>query len=290
LKDTNFTIANVLLNITQQFAEVGCDTPRLDAEVLLAHVLGKERTWLYQHPDQPLTTEQQNAFFNMTARRKKREPVAYIVGHKEFFGLDFLLNRHVLVPRPETELLVETAIQIARNNRAQSKIIIADVGTGSGCIAISLAKHLPQVNIFALDISEQALEVARQNADRHHVSHQITFLLGNLLEPLPEPVDIIVSNPPYVNSPVLTAPFTTPEVHQFEPQLALNGGQDGLEVIRELLTKTKELLKSKGSLLVEIGSDQGQKVKMLAKAQFAKADIQIIKDLAGLDRLLVIHT
>jgi release factor glutamine methyltransferase len=313
-------VKTVLKTAIHRLALARCDTPRLDAEVLLARCLGRERTWLYLHLSDPLDENQIKQFEVLLRRRERREPVAYIVGHKEFFGLEFLVNPHVLIPRPETELLVETALQIYDLRPAhrgpsalprpgvftiydlnssvqnphpvgQSKIQnpkskIVDVGTGSGCIAVALAKHAPHASIIAIDTSPHALRLARLNAERHAVADRITFLSGDLLEPLVEPVDLIVSNPPYVSQPDLATAM--PEVSQYEPRLALDGGPDGLEVIRRLLFQAREKLASGGSLLVEIGSGQGQAVLKLAQFHFPGASIQVKKDLAGLDRLLVV--
>ncbi len=295
---------------TQRLAAAGCDTPRLDAEVLLAHSLGnKDRTWLYVHALDLLEANQINTFEALLRRREQREPVAYIVGHKEFFGLEFEVNSHVLIPRPETELLIEMALRMANGEPAipsraerslplghvsnpKSKIQnlkskIVDVGTGSGCIAIALAKNLPNATFFAIDASPEALQLAQRNAKRHGVADRIAFLQGNLLQPLTSPIDLIVTNPPYVSHPELVADSISPEVSQYEPRLALDGGQDGLEVIRRLLRQARAKLKPGGSLLVEIGSTQGQAVVQLAETYFPGANIQVKKDLAGLDRLLV---
>jgi release factor glutamine methyltransferase len=318
-------VKTVLEIATQRLAAAGCDTPRLDAEVLLAHSLGnKDRTWLYVHPLDSLDAQQINRFEALLQRREQREPVAYLVGHKEFFGLEFEVNLHVLIPRPETELLVETALRMANERTSESAsqqmangeslipnpqppipntqypepkapygkgtlspISIADVGTGSGCIAIALANNLPNATFFAIDASPEALQLAQRNANRHGVADRIIFLEGNLLQPLTSPVDLIVTNPPYVSHPELVAASVSPEVSQYEPRLALDGGQDGLEVIRQLLTQARAKLKPGGSLLVEIGSTQGQAVVQLAETYFPGANIQVKKDLAGWDRLLV---
>ncbi len=282
------TVEIVLETAVQGLIEAGCETPRLDAEVLLAHALDKDRTWLYTHPQEPLTENQVNRFYTLLSRRKRREPVAYITGHKEFFALEFQVNRHALIPRPETELLVEITLRIA-NERMRASTIV-DVGTGSGCIAIALAKNLAQVSLLAIDTSEQALHLARQNAAWHGVVDRITFLAGDLLQPLAHPVDLIVSNPPYVSDLELAAASMSPEVSRYEPRLALAGGQDGLEIIRQLLPQAKRKLKPGGSLLIEIGAKQGQAVTQLARTHFPTAKIEVKKDLAGLDRLLAVET
>jgi release factor glutamine methyltransferase len=201
--------------------------------------------------------------------------------------MEFLVNPAVLIPRPETELLVETAIELVKNF---SYLSIVDVGTGSGCIAVSLAKYLPQTTIWAIDLSEQALQTAGQNAARQQVQDRVTFLKGDLLSPLPESVDLIASNPPYVRGAELAAPFTTPEVYHYEPRLALDGGEDGLQTIARLLAQAGPKLRPGGSVLVEIGAAQGQAVAQLAQRYFPEAAVTVKPDLAGLDRLLVIQT
>jgi release factor glutamine methyltransferase len=329
---TNPTVTQLLKSATQRLDTAGCDTPKLDAEILLAHVLDRDRSWLYLYPNAALTPEQYDGYLNLIARREQRQPVAYLTGHKEFFGLDFLVTPDTLIPRPETELLVETALMLTRrypqpdqpplvcSNQtpilqpsslpafqpsnppifqpfgfAQSRpsdlpFTIVDVGTGSGCIAVTLAKFLPSVELIAIDLSAQALAVARQNAEHHGVAGRIKFCQGDLLEPLAEPVPMIVSNPPYIRPTDLTAPHTAPEVHRYEPRLALDGGQDGLEIVGRLLSQAQKLLAPGGSLLIEIGFDQGTAVKSLAQVNFSGAQVDIKQDLAGLDRLLVVTT
>jgi release factor glutamine methyltransferase len=279
------TVQEILAVAAQRLAAAGCDTPSLDAELLLAHTLEKDRTWLYTYPQHPLEPATHKHFSTLLNRREQREPVAYITGSKAFFGLDFQVNRHVLIPRPETELLIETVLALARPGTA---LTIADVGTGSGCIAVTLAKHLAQAQVFALDISEPALALARENAVRHGVAAKITFLRGNLLEPLPQPVDLIVSNPPYLSHSEL--PTLSPEISRYEPEVALVTGQDGLAVIRQLLPQAGQKLNPGGTVLMEIGAGQGEAVKTMAKNHFPQAAVQIKQDLAGRDRLLVVFT
>ncbi len=293
---------DILASAISRLTAAGCDTPRLDAEVLVAHSLGHERTWLYLYPQITLTEAGVNNFESLLRRREQREPVAYLTGVKAFFGLEFEVNPHVLIPRPETELLVETVLRvydfgfttrtptrgIYEENLKNRNLTLVDVGTGSGCIAVSLAKHLPEATIFVVDASAEALQLARRNAERHGVAGQITFLPGDLLQPLAEPVDLIVSNPPYVSEAELAA--ASPEVNYFEPRLALEGGADGLTVIRRLLLQAAAKLKPGGSLLVEIGSSQGPAVKQLAQQHFPAAQIRLEADLAGLDRLLVVQS
>jgi len=284
------TIQNILSVANQRLTDAGCDTPRLDAELLLAHALDRDRTWLYTHPEAIPTKEQMATFEALLRRREQREPVAYLTGHREFYGLDFQVNPNVLIPRPETELLVETAIQLSETIPHPSRLTppsIADIGTGSGCIAIALAKNIPQTQLFAVDVSAKALQVAQHNAKQNSIFERITFLQGNLLMPLTEPVDIIASNPPYVSQSELEV--VMPEVKQYEPTLALDGGKDGLDIIEELLLQAREKLNPDGCLLVEIGAFQGAAVTHLAKKTFSEARIEIKQDLAGLDRLLVVQ-
>lgn len=278
------SVADALKTAVQRLAAAHCETPQLDAEILLAHTLNQTRTWLLSYPQAQLAAEQSQAFWHTIERRAAREPVAYITGHKEFFALDFAVSPAVLIPRPETELLVETALQLAA---AWPQPTLADVGAGSGCIAVALASRLPRAQITAIDISAAALAVARHNAQQHSVAERITFLPGDLLAPLPHPVDLIASNPPYVSQPQLAA--TAPEVQQFEPRLALDGGPAGLDIIERLLAQAPKKLKPGGALLVEIGFDQGAAVKKLAQSYFPGAEVHIKPDLAGLDRLLVVR-
>lgn len=286
------TLAEVLAQATHQLHSAGCDTPRLDAEVLLGHVLQRNRAWILAHSREALPKATQAQFLALTKRRSQREPVAYITGLKAFYGLDFAVDATVLIPRPETELLIETALEVCRDSMLTSRLTtqkanesrhIADVGTGSGCIAVTLATHLPQAHIYAIDVSPQALTVALRNAQQHRTTHRITWLQGSLLDSLPHPVDVIASNPPYVSTPELA--HTSPEIQQYEPHLALDGGNDGLDIIRHLLEHAPAHLNPGGYLLVEIGAGQGPAVRALAQARFSHVTIR--RDLAGHDRLLV---
>ena len=278
-------VITLLVLAAQRLARAGCDSPILDAEILLAHALRQNRAWLYAHPTNIPAQSHLDKFCNLLARREQREPVAYLVGHKEFFALDFEVTPHVLIPRPDTELLVETAIAM-NNEQIKGGGRIVDVGTGSGCIAVTLAKHLPAVRLIAVDRSVAALSVARRNAVRHEVMDRISFVSGDLLQALTGPFEMIVSNPPYVSRAELAD--TSPEVNQYEPHLALNGGKDGLNIVRRLLAQGQAQLKPGGSLLVEIGAAQGNAVTHLAQTHFPQATISLKKDLAGRDRLLVV--
>ena len=278
-------VAPVLQEATQTLTTAGCDTPRLDAEVLLAYVLSCERAWLYAHPEHWLSPSQLSAYQFLISRRARREPVAYLIGRKEFFGLDFVVTHDVLIPRPETERLVEFALQCAPT--LPSLQLIADVGTGSGAIAVALAVHLPRAHVIALDTSASALAVARRNAARHGVARRVCCIQADLLAPLAGPLALIVANPPYLSQAELES--APPEVADWEPRAALNGGPDGLAIIRHLLTMAADHLHPGGVLLMEIGAAQGAETLRLARRHFPQAAVEIVPDYAGHDRLLVVR-
>ena len=248
------------------------------AEVILRHILKYSRVQLYQQPDSEVLDEQAVVFDKLLQRHLEGEPVAYITGHKEFYGLDFTVDSRVLIPRPETEMLVDKAIRMVKDKGYHN---LVDVGTGSGAIAIALATNLTNVNIYALDIAIPALEVAQQNSRKHGVSHRITFLPGNLLEPLYEPVDLIIANLPYVK----TADLSEPSI-AYEPSLALNGGREGLDVIRKFVPQCKMKLKPGGALLMEIGHGQCDEVVSIIRANLPLISIQIDVDYGGVDRII----
>jgi release factor glutamine methyltransferase len=231
--------------------------------------------------------DQTVALSHLIQRRIGHEPTAYITGHKEFFGIDFKVSPSTLIPRPDTELLVETAIELANTAFPQS-CLIADVGTGCGAIAIALVLHLPQAKIYATDISTAALELAKSNCRKHRVSNRVSLLQGDLLEPLPEPVQLIVANLPYISEPEL--PKLPLEISMFEPQMALAGGTDGLMQIERLLSRASSKLSSGGAILLEVGYDQGPAVKALAQKRFPTAKVSVVTDLSGLDRVVKIFT
>ena len=251
----------------------------LEAEVLLRHAFGLHRVQLYLQFDRELSAEENESFRQLIQRRLNNEPTAYIIGHREFYGLDFYIDGNVLIPRPESELLVETALGLTPEHPTHT---IADVGTGSGAVAISLALNWPRAKIYAIDISSSALRVAQTNCQKHGVSGRICLLQGDLLEPLPEPVNLIVANLPYVRKEALSQVNT----RHFEPPLALDGGPDGLETIRRLGAQLEGNLRSGGSLLLEIGLDQGEAVTAFFHRLFPSAEIKLIPDGNGIDRVV----
>jgi release factor glutamine methyltransferase len=267
-----------------------------DLQVLLAHVTGKNRAWVLAHPEAVLTPEQEQTFLALKARYEAGEPLPYLLGNWEFYGLDFYVSPDVLIPRPETELLIDSALAWARMRSATGAgLRFIDIGTGSGCIPVTLATRLPDAEISATDISPAALAVARLNAEKHGVAQRIAFheadLFPGVAEPstvhrLPSTFDLILSNPPYIpTETMLGLP-----IYGREPTLALDGGPDGMATIRRLLGRSKQRLAAGGTLLLEIEYRQGAQVAALARENFPDADIHIHKDLAGLDRLLAIDT
>jgi len=269
-----------------RLTEAGCDSPRLDAELLLAHTLSLGRAQLYARWEQLLSDEQQGVYYGLVQRRVQREPLAYIVGHKEFFGLEFEVDRNVLIPRPETELLVEQAIQIAHQVAPDGDLKIADIGTGSGAIAVSLAISLPDATVDAVDWSVKALAVATRNRRRHGVDSRVQLFRGDLLLALPEPVDIVVANLPYIGRSEYAT--IAPEIRLFEPVEALDGGEDGLDLIRRLLGQAARQRKPPQVILLEIGATQGEAVLDLAGKIFFGAEMLLSQDYAGLDRIVTV--
>jgi release factor glutamine methyltransferase len=251
------------------------DTP-LECELLLRHVLGISRTQLYLDLDRALNPEEEEAFRQLLGRRLSGEPAAYITGHREFYGLDFYVDPRVLIPRPESELLVEEALRLAKEHPLSA---IAEVGTGSGAIAVSLALNLAEARIYATDISAPALEVARLNCQKHGVIDRVCLLHGDMLEPLPEPVDLAVANLPYVRRSELAG-------MRFEPRLALDGGWDGMGKIRRLCRQVGGKLRPGGFLLLEVGQGQGKGVTNLLNTLFPTAKIKLLPDLSGIERVV----
>lgn len=268
--------------------QAGLETARLDTYVLLEHILGVERAILYAYPERAVTAEQEQAFLVLLARRVQREPVAYLVGHKEFYGLDFLVDRRVLIPRPETELLVEAALQAIRELLAQGRIpIVADIATGSGAIPITIAVEEPRLPIlYATDISEDALAMARINCHKHGVERRVQILQGDLLEPLPTHVDILTANLPYVGTEELSV--LARDVVAYEPHLALFSGPHGLDLLQRLFTQVQysAKLNKGGVLLLEIGYAQREPLIELLHTTLPEAQYEFKKDYTGWNRLL----
>jgi release factor glutamine methyltransferase len=251
----------------------------LESEVLLSHVLKINRAQLLSEPEVELLKRHEETFKTFIKRRIKGEPHAYITAHREFYGLDFEVDKRVLIPRPETELLVEQAIEKAKN---YPNPVIVDIGTGSGVIAVSLAKNLPHAQIYAVDISKAALKVTERNCRKHQVEERVTLVRGDLLESSPEQVDIIVANLPYV----LTGEVSKVNTAGFEPDLALDGGADGLDAIRRLCRQAKDMLQPGGCLMLEIGQGQDQVVCDLLYTVYPSAQVKCFPDFSGIMRIV----
>lgn len=267
-------------------ARHGIPDSNLEAEVLLRHILEYDRANFYASLREQLSSEKSEVVKSLVIRRTQGEPLAYITQHKEFYGLDFCVTPAVLIPRQETELLIDEALKFAAEN-SDRNISVADIGTGSGAIAVSLAVNLPSAKVYATDCSTEALTIADLNCRKHGVADRITLLEGDLLAPLHLPVDLIVSNPPYIASHLLSS--LAPEVRR-EPPLALDGGKEGLEIIKRLLEQAPEKLNAGGSILIEISPEQTSAVTEMAKRRFPLADISHTSDMLGFPRCVIVST
>jgi release factor glutamine methyltransferase len=283
------TIGRAQLSATQRLREAGSLTAGLDAQLLLAHLLGQERSWLFTHHDQELTTDAANAYTELVARRAAGEPIAYLIGRRDFYDITLQVDPRVLIPRPETEFLVDGALDyIAAREEKVKRMTVADIGTGSGAIALTVARHAPAARVIATDISADALEVAKANAAALGLSERVTFCQGDLLAALNERVHLIVANLPYINR----ADYATldRDVLDHEPRLALEAGDDGLDLIRRLLADAPQHLLPNGLILLEIGYDQGPAVVDLTRTLIpAVRRIDVEQDYAGLDRVVRIQ-
>jgi release factor glutamine methyltransferase len=287
---TNYRLVDIIKMSADYLQQKGLEQPRLDAELLIGHLLQMNRVQLYLNFDRPITAEEQEPLRNLLRRRAMHEPIQYLMGEAEFFSLKFKLNRHCLIPRPETEVLVETAIACCRRlDDSQRTIQILDVGTGCGNIAIALAKHVERAFITAIDIDPEALTQARANAQMHQVQARIGFqqqdILATELKQLPEKLDLVVSNPPYISREEFEK--LPPEVKNFEPRLALDGGIDGLQFYFKIAELTRNLLADSGWLVVEIGAGQRESVQMILSDLRIFRKIEVVADLNRLPRVMV---
>lgn len=273
-------VRSALSNASHRLAATGVSGSRLDAEVLLAHVLSVDRAFLLAHPERSLTTPEQRRWQNLLERFEPGEPIAYLTGTKEFFGLTFKVSPATLIPRPESELLVETALELLT---ADSKQLVADVGTGSGCLAVSLAVSRPNVRLIATDCSPSAIAVAKENALLHRVNDRVDFRTGNLLKPVTdgEQIDLVLANLPYLTSVDAAAPAL-----RFEPRVALDGGSDGLDHYRALLRDIRRLSTPPNTLLLEIDPRQSNAIQALGRA--AGYHVRFLADLAGRERIAIL--
>jgi release factor glutamine methyltransferase len=262
------------------------ETVRLDAQVLLANLLQRSRTWILAHPEAELKDNQTVTLERALTRLEAGEPLPYVIGKWEFFGSEFELTPHVLIPRPETEQLVAQAIDWLATHPNQRSVL--EIGTGSGCIAIAIAKHIRDASILATDVSFEALALARTNARNHRVENQIQFLQADLFSAFPVPpsasnqFNLICSNPPYI--PAGRLPSLS--VSKWEPRIALDGGREGLDTIITILQSAKDWMSSPGLTLLEIDSSHSRKVNAIASQLFHEELVSIVKDLTGCDRFL----
>jgi release factor glutamine methyltransferase len=263
-------------------------TPELDAQVLLAHVTSASRASILAFPERTLTPQQAEAYAALLALRVAHEPVAYLTGHREFMGLDLLIDHRVLIPRPETELLVEAALAEIARRLPDSAPVVADIGTGSGAIALSILAYEPRLPyLYATDVSTDALSLARENAIRLRLVDRVIFLESDLLSSLPQPLDFLLANLPYVAPE--DGPSLPVDVRHYEPPLALYGEEDGLGHLRRLFQQAPIHLNRSATLLLEFGYDQRAAVEALALATFPGCTVQSSSDYAGWDRYIVIH-
>lgn len=281
-------MSSLLSDISTRLTSVS-DTPALDASVLLAHIIEKPRTWVMAHPELVLTAEQQAQLNNSLEQLEKGKPFPYVLGHWEFFGMDLNVTPDVLIPRPETELLVEKAIVWLQESKVRRTV--ADVGTGSGAIAVSIAVNVPDAHILATDISHGALEVAKGNATKYNVIHHIDFIQCDILPPHPDTLsteahfDLICANLPYIPTDTLHGL----PIFGREPTLALDGGDDGLDLFRRLMQVAPKWLAPNGLILLEIEATRGIQALNLTYDMFSQAEIHLHQDLTGRDRLLEIR-
>jgi len=286
-RSPDWTIIKLVQWATTYFSNHDVDSPRATAEILLAHVLNTRRIDLYLRYDQPLNPAELERFKALIKRRLKREPVAYIVENKEFWSMDLCVTRDVLIPRPETECLVERALELlAADSKPESKLIL-ELGTGSGAVILALASENPRHSYWATDISVDAIKVARRNAGQNHLNGKVQFIAGDWFAPLrskPGMFDLIVSNPPYIKSGDLIR--LQPEIHAYEPLLALDGAEDGLHYLRHIIQSAYLFLKPRGAIILEMGNDQKAPLEQMIAECGEYEEVYFYQDYSGYDRIL----
>jgi release factor glutamine methyltransferase len=284
------TLKALIEGTTAQLEAAGIPSARWDAERLLAHGLNKSRLELYTHPEFDVDEKARELLSGLVARRLKRHPLQYLIGFQEFWGYSFKVTPDVLIPRSESELLVEAAVALRETGWMQPKPIVTDMGTGSGCLAVALACEIPGSQVYATDISGRALSIALENAKAHGLCNRIRFLKGDLWEPLRQldlagRIDLLVSNLPYIRRASMGQ--LQSEVRDHEPRIALDGGADGLDLYRRLLADAKEMLIPKGTMILEMGIHQAKAVKEVAQRSGLMIH-RIVKDGAGIPRVMIL--
>ena len=284
---TTATVRETVLNISKSLHSAGIAEHLLEAELLLGAALGMDRAALYTSFNEDVSGSGLRKVDKLLTRRLKREPLPYILGYREFYGLSLEVNPGVFIPRPETEILVDEAMRLAKQTPIRPPLRIVEVGTGCGAIAVALASCLVNVDIHATDISRQALATAQANAEHHGLRNRIEFIHCDLLSCFSGPIDVLIANLPYVRSTAISS--LEPEIRMFEPREALDGGDDGLRLIRRLLGEARPVLRGKGVILLEMDPHQMDSVEMVARSHWPSATTSRHKDLAGLDRVLAIQ-
>jgi release factor glutamine methyltransferase len=291
INESPWTILKLIEWTTSYFDSHKIEGARASAEILLANALGLKRIDLYLRYDQPLSQQELATYKTLIKRRIKREPVAYIIGNKEFWSMDLDVTEDVLIPRPDTECLVEQALAHLPGKNSTAVWKILELGTGSGAIILSLATQHPQHRYFASDRSEKALRIAKSNAKKHHLSDTILFFAGDWFNPIKNNIndfDMILSNPPYIPNRVIAE--LEPEIALYEPRIALDGGKNGLDSLSLIINQASYFLKPAGFLILEMGYDQKNNVSEIANNCFKYESIRIVKDYGGHDRVAIMKT
>jgi len=287
------TIGQAFKNISDIFKNGGIINSDRETEILLSYFLKMNRSSIYINSDRELKVAEKLELVDMVKKRLKRIPIQYITRHQEFMGMDFLIESGVLIPRPETEILVEEVIKRLKNYKCSNILEVADLGTGTGVIAISIANFINNITVYATDISKNSLQIALKNAQKHDCKDKIIFLQGDLFKPFKNKIEklsleAIISNPPYIDSYDFKS--LPPEVKNNEPKIALFGGIDGLDYYRKIIRKSPQYLKKKGFLALEVGAGQARKVKeLILKENNFNQDIEIIKDYLGIERVVIAY-
>ena len=279
------SVREIIQRCHHELEAIGIPDARLEAEVMVMNVMRMPRQDLFAHQEDEATTQHEQDIQGILDRRRTREPLAYILGYREFYGINLLVNSDVMVPRPETETMVEHALFMALMGMESAQLVIADVGTGAGAIAINLAIHIPAARIYAVDLTDPVLNVANYNIRSHNVADRVTLCQGDLLEPVPERVDLIVANLPYI--PTERIPTLQPEV-QWEPKAALDGGEDGLDLVRRMMSQATVKLNDQGIILLELDPEQMPAASEIALRNFPEATVTVEQDLTRRDRILVV--